>query len=311
MVMMIEGQCLIEKVEQQLAPVFMQLDALCHTTTAKVMQAFAEVGLDESHFYSVSGYAHDDLGRAAADKIFAAAFGAEAACVRLQFVSGTHAIACMLRGALGLVEGEKHLLSLTGPVYDTLEPVIGKRDAGPQSLTAWGVMYDEIWPFDRQEFKLNALDQEIEKIKRAKVGLIQRSKGYDASRPSLTLTQVQLLIEKARAINPEIVIVVDNCYGEFTHELEPVAVGADLMAGSLIKNPGGGIVPTGGYVAGRKDLVESAAECLTAVGIGTEGGFTFDATRVLMQGLYFAPMVVKEALKSIRLFAGVFEALGM
>lgn len=301
-----QSRQIIQQAEAELKDHFAQLDELCHANTKKVLQAFHRAGLDEHHFSSVSGYGHDDQGRQATDAIFAQVFGAQAGCVRLQFVSGTHAIYAGLRGALA---PNKKLLCLTGSVYDTLEPVIGIRDAGPQSLTTWGVQYDSIDPFTGNGFDFEKIKAESEKIKATDVAFIQRSKGY-STRPTLSIDQIQQLITFAKQTNPNLVVVVDNCYGEFTHTTEPTDYGADLICGSLIKNPGGGIVPTGGYVCGKAQWVESAAESLTAPGIGVEGGYTFEQTRTLLQGLYFAPMVVKEALKSMRLFASVFETLG-
>ena len=299
---------LLLEAEASLTQEFQRIEQNCHQNTQKVLEAFKACGLDDSHFYSVTGYAHNDMGREATDAIFANVFGADSACVRLQFVSGTHAIAAALRGCLA--PGKK-LISLTGAPYDTLEPVIGKRERSAQSLTRWGVSYDEIDYFndDRTETIRPFTDSEAQRIAHADVALIQRSRGYSL-RPSLSVSEIQSMIHAAKSINPNLLVIVDNCYGEFIETLEPTAVGADLIAGSLIKNPGGGIVPTGGYIAGRQDLVESAAESLTAPGLGTDGGYTFDATRVILQGLYLAPMIVREAQKGMRLFAAVFENLG-
>ena len=297
---------LIKQAEKDLKPHFEQLDELCHFNTTKVLKAFNHIGLDEHHFNSVTGYGHDDQGRKATDEIFAQVFNAQSGCVRLQYVSGTHAIASGLRGCLA---PNKKLLGLTGPVYDTLEPVIGIRDQTKQSLTTWGVQYDEINPFINNKFDLTIIENNIEKIKSADVAFIQRSKGY-STRPTLSIFEIEKLIKAVKTINPNLLIVVDNCYGEFTQTQEPTAFGADLICGSLIKNPGGGIVTTGGYVCGKTEWVESAAESLTASGIGTEGGYTFEQTRTILQGLYFAPMIVKEALKSMRLFAAVFQNMG-
>ena len=294
--------------ETMLEAEFKRLDNLCHQNTAKVIEAFQNAGLDEAHFYSVTGYGHNDLGREATDKIFAHVLDAEAACVRLQFVSGTHAIYAALRGILS---PQQTLTSLTGAPYDTLEPVIGKRNASVQSLTTWGIGYQEIDCFSQFDFTTHQWAPEAVKVvQNTDVAFIQRSRGYGA-RPSLSIRQIEALISSVKAIQPHIKIMVDNCYGELTDISEPPAIGADIIAGSLIKNLGGGIVPTGGYIAGKKALVEAAAESMTAPGIGTEGGYTFDNTRLILQGLYFAPMIVKEALKSMRLFATVFESIGI
>lgn len=267
----------------------MNLEERCYENTARVLDAFAKHRLSESHFLSVTGYGHNDLGREATDEIFAEVFQAEAALVRLQFVSGTHTISCALRACL---QAGDTLVSLTGAPYDTLEEVIGKRGDSPMSLTAQGIHY-----------------QEGGSVESAKAVFIQRSRGYSL-RPSLTIADLKTMIDQVRQVNPSAIVIVDNCYGEFVETQEPTAVGADLIVGSLIKNPGGGIVPTGGYIAGRKDLVEAAADALTAPGIGAKGGYTFEMTRTIMQGLYFAPSVVKEALKGMRLMGKTFQELG-
>lgn len=298
---------LITTAETRLAPYWAELETRCHQNFERVLTGFLQHGLSESHFASVTGYGHNDTGREVTDAIFAHALHAEAALVRLQFVSGTHAISVALRGCL---HGEKNrLLCLTGSPYDTLEEVIGIRGDSPLSLTRQGVRYDEIDLLDQCKLRLEWSPEETCLVQEAHVVFIQRSRGYSSERPSLTIGDLKALIEAVRRINPQVIVVVDNCYGEFVETTEPTTIGADLLAGSLIKNPGGGIVLTGGYIAGKADLVQAAAEALTAPGIGTKGGYTFESTRLILQGLYFAPPVVKDALKGMSLVASVFEAL--
>jgi cystathionine beta-lyase family protein involved in aluminum resistance len=270
----------------------------------RVLAAFAAERMGSHHFASVSGYGHGDLGRDTLDRVFARVMGAEAAAVRLQFVSGTHAIAAALFGVLR--PGDR-LLILTGAPYDTLEEVIGLRGSGMGSLKEFGV-HTDVLPLTAagtvaEDALADALSQP------ARVVHIQRSCGY-SWRPSLTVEAIGRLCERVKALQRDCVCFVDNCYGEFVQELEPPAVGADLVAGSLIKNPGGTIAPTGGYLAGRRELVEMACCRLTAPGIGSEGGTSFDLHRLLFQGLFLAPQMVAEALISAELVAQTFQSLG-
>ena len=270
----------------------------------KVLNAFAAERVGTQHFASVSGYGHDDQGREVLDRVFARVLGAEAAAVRLQFVSGTHAIAAALFGVLR--PGER-MLSVTGRPYDTLEEVIGLRGEGQGSLRDFGVQYEELPLLDSGAVDEAALDTALE-IPRQLV-LIQRSCGY-SWRPSLSIHTIERLCERIHARQPDCVCFVDNCYGELVEEREPPEVGADLVAGSLIKNLGGTIAPAGGYVAGRASLVEQACCRLTAPGIGSEGGSGFDLHRLLLQGLFLAPQMVAEALIGADLVAAVFADLG-
>jgi cystathionine beta-lyase family protein involved in aluminum resistance len=242
-------------------------------------------------FAGTTGYGYDDLGRDALEKIYADIFGTESALVRIQFANGTHAIACALFAALA--PGDV-MVSLTGAPYDTLRGVIGiggKPLWG--SLAFYGVRYAEGW----------------EHIGAAKAVYIQRSRGY-TSRKALSVSEIGSIIQRVRAVNPSAIVIVDNCYGEFTETLEPTAVGADICAGSLIKNPGGGLAPCGGYVAGRAELVERAAERLTVPGIGGECGATLGQGRALFQGLFNAPHATAQALKTAVFAAALFELLG-
>ena len=283
------------------APMAEQRRAGIKPRLQRVLDAFAAERLGVHHFASVSGYGHGDLGREVLDRVFARVLQAEAAAVRLQFVSGTHAIAAALYGVLR--PGDR-LLALTGRPYDTLEEVIGIRGEGQGSLAEFGVAYDELDLLPDgsvdEAGTAEALAQPTRMV------LIQRSCGY-SWRPSLTVAQIGRLVERVKAIQPGCLVFVDNCYGELVQEQEPTAVGADLIAGSLIKNLGGTIAPTGGYVAGREELVEQACCRLTAPGIGSEGGTGFDLHRLLFQGLFLAPQMVTEALLCAELTAAVFD----
>ena len=270
----------------------------------RVLQAFRAERLGVHHFASVSGYGHGDLGREVLDRVFAQVLQAEAAAVRLQFVSGTHAIAAALYGVLR--PGDR-LLALTGRPYDTLEEVIGIRGSGQGSLAEFGIAYDELDLLADGSVDEAGIAAALAVPTR--MVLIQRSCGY-SWRPSLTVEQIGRLVERVKAIQPGCLVFVDNCYGELVELQEPTAVGADLMAGSLIKNLGGTIAPTGGYVAGSAELVEQACCRLTAPGIGSEGGTGFDLHRLLFQGLFLAPQMVAEALLCAELTAAVFEGLG-
>ena len=270
----------------------------------RVLEAFAAERLGVHHFASVSGYGHGDLGREVLDRVFARVLQAEAAAVRLQFVSGTHAIAAALYGVLR--PGDR-LLALSGRPYDTLEEVIGIRGCGQGSLAEFGITYDELDLLPDGTVNEAGIAEALALPTR--LVLIQRSCGY-SWRPSLTVEQIGRLVERVKAIQPGCLVFVDNCYGELVELQEPTAVGADLMAGSLIKNLGGTIAPTGGYVAGRAELVEQACCRLTAPGIGSEGGTGFDLHRLLFQGLFLAPQMVCEALLCAELTAAVFEGLG-
>ncbi|MDM7958910.1 MAG: methionine gamma-lyase family protein [Synechococcus sp. WH 8007] len=286
------------------APVAEQRRAGIKPRLQRVLDAFAAERLGVHHFASVSGYGHGDLGREVLDRVFARVLQAEAAAVRLQFVSGTHAIAAALYGVLR--PGDR-LLALTGRPYDTLEEVIGIRGEGQGSLAEFGVAYDELDLLPDGSVDEAGIAEALAQPTR--MVLIQRSCGY-SWRPSLTVAQIGRLVERVKAVQPSCLVFVDNCYGELVELQEPTAVGADLMAGSLIKNLGGTIAPTGGYVAGREELVEQACCRLTAPGIGSEGGTGFDLHRLLFQGLFLAPQMVTEALLCAELTAAVFDGLG-
>jgi cystathionine beta-lyase family protein involved in aluminum resistance len=290
--------------QARIAPLAERHTAAVQRRLERVLDAFAAERVGVQHFASVSGYGHGDQGREVLDRVFARVLQAEAAAVRLQFVSGTHAIAAALFGVLR--PGDR-LLALTGRPYDTLEEVIGIRGSGQGSLAEFGITYDELELLGDGGIDWEGLAGALEQPTR--MVLIQRSCGY-SWRPSLAVAEIGRLVERVKALQPECLVFVDNCYGELVQELEPPAVGADLIAGSLIKNLGGTIAPTGGYVAGRAELVEQACCRLTAPGIGGEGGTSFDLNRLLFQGLFLAPQMVAEALIGAELVAQVFSDLG-
>ena len=299
-----QARDLVDAVNNDLGGVMQSRTAAVEHRLERVLEAMAAERLGTQHFASLTGYGHGDQGREVVDRIFARVLGAEAAAVRLQFVSGTHAIAAALFGVLR--PGDR-LLSVTGRPYDTLEEVIGLREQGQGSLAEFGVRYDELALTDAGAVDLDALDRALDQP--CRMVLIQRSCGY-SWRPSISVEQIGALCARIHARQPECICFVDNCYGELVEEQEPTQVGADLIAGSLIKNLGGTIAPTGGYVAGRAALVEQACCRLTAPGIGSEGGTGFDLQRLVLQGLFLAPQIVAEALIGADLVAGVFARLG-
>lgn len=294
----------IRQAEEALLQIFSAIDAQVKENLRRVLRAYRHHRVGAHHFSSVSGYGHDDLGRQVLDRVFAEIVGAEAALVRVQFVSGTHAIATALYGVLR--PGDE-MLAVVGPPYDTLEEVIGLRGQHQGSLQDWGVSYRELALTQAGEVDWPGLETAVGD--RTRLVHIQRSCGYDW-RPSLSMAEVERIVRSVKQQNPEVICFVDNCYGEFIAAQEPTMVGADLMAGSLIKNPGGTLVTTGGYIAGRADLVETCACRLTAPGIGSEGGATLNQTRTMFQGLFLAPQMVAEAVKGTHLTAHVFQALG-
>jgi len=295
---------LIQQAEQSLLQIFYEIDAQVKHNLRRILTSFRNHRVGTHHFSSVSGYGHGDLGREVLDRVFAEIVGAEAAAVRVQFVSGTHAIASCFYGVLR--PGDE-LLSVVGAPYDTLEEVIGTREVGQGSLAEFGVSYRQLDLTAAGTIDWVALETAIRP--ETKMVTIQRSCGY-AWRSSLSIAEIKRICAVVRGQNPDVVCFVDNCYGEFIESQEPTMVGADLMAGSLIKNPGGTIATAGGYVAGRADLVEKACCRLTAPGIGSHGGATFDQHRLMFQGLFLAPQMVGEAMKGNHLTAYVFEKLG-
>lgn len=295
---------IIELAEQKVKKYFETVDEIKEYNQEKVLTAFRENKVGAEHFSSVSGYGHDDLGREALDNLFATIFNTEKAVVRNQFVSGTHALACCLFG--NLRHGDK-LISVAGSPYDTMEEVIGKRGDKRASLIGHGVSYEEVALIDGMDVDFDGIAKSIDS--NTTMILIQRSRGYSL-RKSLNIETIKRIIEIAKNNNPNCICFVDNCYGEFVEKLEPTEVGADLIAGSLIKNPGGGIVEAGGYVAGKEEFVNAAACRLTAPGIGSEGGAMFNQSRLMFQGIFMAPSIVAESIKGAILASQVFEDIG-
>ena len=298
---------LIKKAEQALREQFEKIDDIRDFNQEKVLNAFVKNKVAPEHFYTVSGYGHDDLGREVLDKVFADVFKAEKAIARIHFASGTHTLACCLFG--NLRPGDK-LVSVAGTPYDTMLEVIGTagdNDTKADSLIAYGIQYDEIPLKNENEIDLEAIEQNIDAA--VTMVLIQRSKGY-STRKSLTVEEIGKICEIVKRKNPDCICFVDNCYGEFVQKIEHLEAGADLIAGSLIKNPGGGIVEAGGYIAGKEKFVTHAANRLTAPGIGFEGGAMFNQHRLIFQGLFMAPSVVADAVKGAVLAAKIFDDIG-
>ncbi len=294
---------LSRQVEEKLRDVFRGFERTAEENTRRVLDAFRENRVSEACFAGTTGYGYDDLGRETLEKVFARVFGAEAALVRTTFVNGTHAIACALYGALR--PGDV-MLSVTGAPYDTLQTAV--TGGGRGSLASLGVKYEQMELAADGGPDYDAIRRRVSELRPA-VAYIQRSRGY-APRRALFVEEIGRVVETVKAASPDTAVVVDNCYGEFTDTREPCHVGADLMAGSLIKNPGGGVAPAGGYVAGRAELVEYAAERLSLPGIGGECGASLGVNRLLFQGFFFAPHTVSQALKTASFAAGMLSALG-
>ena len=297
-----------KEAEQLLRPEFEYIEGIRDYNQEKVLKAFIDNKVAPEHFYTVSGYGHDDLGKEILDNVFAQVFKTEKAIVRNHFVSGTHSIACALFGNLRY--GDK-LVSVTGTPYDTMLEVIGKvegrEEIRPESLMGHGVLYDEVSLKEDGTVDFDGIREKIDET--VTMVEIQRSRGYSL-RPSVDIETIGKICEIVKSKNPNCICFVDNCYGEFVEKQEPLEVGADLIAGSLIKNPGGGIVETGGYIAGKEKYVEQAAMRLTAPGIGSEGGAMLNQLRLIFQGLFMSPSVVADAVKGAVLAAKVFEDIG-
>ncbi len=270
----------------------------------KVLAAMQKNGLSDRHFDWKTGYGYDDVGRDIVEAIYSDIFKTEDALVRTQIVNGTHALSLSLRAIL---KNGDELLAISGKPYDTILETIGIGKENPLSLIANGVTYNEIALKADGSFDIETIIASI--IPETKLIYIQRSSGY-AFRPALTIDEIERVIKKIKAIKPDIIVMVDNCYGEFVEAKEPTEVGANIIAGSLIKNVGGGLALSGGYLAGDKEIIERASEVLTAIGIGKECGLTFGQTRTILQGLFFAPQVVDAALRSAMFAAQLFEDAG-
>lgn len=281
-----------------------RIDRLVDVNQWKVIQAFQQHRVSDFHFNDSTGYGYNDMGRETLDAVYASVFGAEAGLVRPHFASGTHTISTAL---FGVLRPGDELMFITGSPYDTLHKVIGNVGDGIGSLRDWGVRVTMIPLLENGEVDWNAVEEAWNE--NVRVVAIQRSRGY-SWRASFTVEQIGEMAAKVKALHPNVITFLDNCYGEFTEEREPTEVGIDLMAGSLIKNPGGGIAPTGGYIVGRKPYVELAANRLTAPGIGAEVGAMLGTTRLLYQGLFLAPHMVGQALKGAVFTSALFETLG-
>ena len=305
-VIKIFSQRLIElkkKVLEEAAENFSRVEEISEQNTLKVLEAMRRLRVSDAHFKTSTGYAYGDIGREKLDALFAEIFRAEAALVRTQFVSGTHALATAL---FGILRPNDELVSLTGAPYDTLQTVIGHAHAARGSLKEFGIGYRELDLVDGK-VDLPAIKNFV--TPKTKLAMIQRSRGYSMRAP-LTTSDIEKICAAVKAVNPACVTFVDNCYGEFVEAREPVEVGADLAVGSLIKNIGGGLAPTGGYIVGRKDLVELSSYRLTAPGMGDELGASLGTPRLLYQGLFMAPHVTAQALKGAIFAAGIFSKLG-
>ena len=287
---------LAAQVEERLQPIFRGFERTAEKNTKRVLDAFRAHRVSEPCFAGTTGYGYDDLGRETLEKVYADVFGAEAALVRTTFVNGTHAIACALYGAL---QPGDTILAVTGAPYDTLHTAI--TGSGRGSLASLGIRYEQLELASDGGPDYASITQRVSELRPA-AAFVQRSRGY-APRRALSVAEIGEIVRAVKAGCPDTAVIVDNCYGEFTEECE-------LIAGSLIKNPGGGLAPMGGYVAGRADLVEQAAERLTLPGIGSECGASLGVNRTLFQGFFFAPHTVSQALKTMAFAAGMLEELG-
>jgi len=294
---------LTREVEEEIQPVLARLNEISLQNQQKVLDVFRCHKVSDYHFCGSTGYGYNDQGREVLDRVYAAIFGSEAAIVRGQITSGTHAIALCLFGVLR--PGDR-LLSINGAPYDTLQKVIGVAGRTKGSLLDWGIQYEQLKLLPDGDLDWEAINRALDEPVR--MVMLQRSRGYSLRRP-LDIKTIGEVIKLVKKKQPGVVVFVDNCYGEFVETVEPPSVGADIIAGSMIKNPGGGLAPTGGYVAGRKELVEMAASRLTAPGIGGEVGATLGWQRMFFQGIFLAPSVVAQALKGAVFTARLFEKL--
>lgn len=294
-----------KEVEAQIAPAVQRIEQIVEQNQWKVLEAFQKHRVSDFHFQDLTGYGYNDIGRETLDAVYADVFGAEAAIVRPHFVSGTHAIATALFGVLR--PGER-MLSVTGTPYDTLCNVIGVNGGGSGTLADWKIGYDEVSLLPDGSVDWEGVERALKP--ETKVAAIQRSRGY-STRRSFSVDEIAEMVRRLKQLRPDLVIFVDNCYGEFAETKEPTDVGADLIAGSLIKNPGGGIVVTGGYIAGKKEWVELASHRLTAPGLGNELGAMLGTTRSIFQGLFLAPLIVGQALRGSVFAAAMFEKAGL
>ena len=299
-----ESQKIVNESEQKLKNIYQELDNICDYNSMKVLNAFNKNNLNESHFNSTTGYGYNDEGRDVIEKIYADIFNTEDALVRSQFISGSHALTVCL---FALLRPEDTLLSITGKPYDTLDEVIGLVD-NPSSLKSFNINYDQV-DLINNDFNYEEIADKIKNNPHIKVIEIQRSKGY-STRKSLSISKIAQVIAFIKKLNPNIIIMVDNCYCEFVSKQEPTEVGADVVVGSLIKNLGGGITPNGAYIVGKKDLIKLCSERLNLPGEGKEVGPSLNMNKSILQGLFMAPSVVNSALKTAVLTSYIMEKLG-
>lgn len=296
---------LSKDVEKEIQLQFERIEKIKELNSLKVLSAFQKCGLAEMHLHSSTGYGIDEIGRNKIEEIYAEIFGTEDALVRAQLISGTHALAVTL---FGLLRPGDIMLSITGAPYDTLQTAIGiSKEQSKSSLKEFGVKYEQI-DLINDDFDIEAIKERVSK-QDIKLIEIQRSKGY-STRKSLTIDKIEEAIKAIREVNSEVIIMVDNCYGEFVEEREPTEVGADIVVGSLMKNLGAGIATSGAYIAGKKDLIELCAERLTAPGVGKEIGPSLNQNTVFIKGLFFAPSVVASAVKTAVFASRILERLG-
>jgi cystathionine beta-lyase family protein involved in aluminum resistance len=296
---------LVAEVEEQIASVHKEIDERIDYNQYRVLQSFRKHKVSDSHFIPSTGYGYDDTGRDTLELVYADVFGGEAGLVRPQIISGTHAISIAL---FGILRPNDELLYITGKPYDTLEEIVGIRGSGVGSLKEFNISYNSVPLTHEGRVDFAAVKNAM--TERTKMIGIQRSKGY-ATRPSFTIAEIKEMIDFVKSIKPDVVVFVDNCYGEFVEEYEPCHVGADLIAGSLIKNPGGGLAKTGGYIVGKKEYVEACSYRMTSPGIGAEAGASLYSLQEMYQGFFLAPHVVGQALKGAVFTSAMLEKLGM
>lgn len=293
----------VNNIEEKLQDRFKEFSDIAQYNQVKILKAMQEEGLKATDFNWTTGYGYGDIGRDKVESIYTRIFNVEDSLVRSNIVSGTHAITLAIKSVL---KPGDHFLSVTSTPYDTLQKVIGLRGDSPDSLINTGYEYSEV-PLVDNMIDVDSIKDYIQD--NTSLVIMQRSTGY-SNRRAFTVSELKEAVDEVRKINKDIKIFVDNCYGEFTELIEPSEIGIDIMAGSLIKNPGGGICYTGGYVAGRQELVERAANFLTAPGIGKDCGLTFGMTRQILQGLFMSPKIVEDAIRGATLFSRSFEELG-
>lgn len=298
-------KAIVEDTEKQIAEITDQIDKRVDENQFRVLQSFQNNRVSDTHFIPSTGYGYDDIGRDALENIYAEVFGAEKGLVRPQIISGTHAISISL---FGILRPGDELLYITGKPYDTLEEIVGIRGSGNGSLKEFNIHYNSVPLTNEGKVDLQAVKEAI-KPSTKMIG-IQRSKGY-ATRPSFTIDEIEQMILYVKNIKPDLVVFVDNCYGEFVETKEPCHVGADIMAGSLIKNPGGGIAKTGGYIVGKKEYIESCSYRMTSPGIGAEAGATLYSLQEMYQGFFLAPHIVGQALKGAVFTSAILEKFNM